>query len=93
VNDPSRRVYRDVVPVDDEWHAITFSGPILAVGTRHVDYIEIWHLHNPGEPEQRREFRAFGTGHPLTYDTGSHVGSVIVAGGALVWHLFERRTT
>lgn len=86
----SRAVYRYVVPVDDEWHSIVLQGPLLHVDARAVSPVEVWALHDDAIPEWAREFRVFGTGHPLPDDAGVHVGSVIVENGVLVWHLFER---
>lgn len=85
----SASVIREVVPVDDEWHALRLSGDILHVDSRGIDYVELWALRSGGS-SVRREFQVFGTGHPLPDEPVTHRGSVIVAGGALVWHLFER---
>jgi hypothetical protein len=82
-------VYRYVIDVDDHWHTFDLSGAVLHVGTRRPDVVEFWALHSGG-PIVAREFRVYGTGQPL--DEGCrHVGSTIAAGGALVWHLMERR--
>lgn len=88
----NRAVFRSVVPINDQWHPITLTGPILHVATRTYDHVEMWHLHNPGEPGTVREFRVYGTGHGLTDDTGRHIGTALSPEGGLVWHLFERRS-
>lgn len=82
-------IYRYEVPVDDRWHAHNLSGNVLHVGARDPRVVEFWAL-NSGGYSVRRDFRAFGTGQPLPDDCGPHVGSVVTAGGALVWHLMER---
>jgi hypothetical protein len=84
-----KSIFRYAVPVDDEWHTLTLSGPIVHVATRHVDFVEVWATTNG--TMQYREFRVFGTGHPWPEDAGlAYVGTAIAPGGALVWHLVER---
>lgn len=54
----------------------------------------LWALVAPAAPKEVRRFRLAGTGHPLPpldrviFDW-IHVGSFQMAGGQLVWHLFE----
>ncbi len=83
-------IYRYEVPVDDQWHEHDLSGDVLHVSARSPRIVEFWAMHSGG-PTVRRAFRAFGTGQPLPANCGRHVGSVITAGGALVWHLMEHR--
>jgi hypothetical protein len=78
-------IYRYEVPVDDRWHALELTGAVLHVGARRLDVVEFWALHTDSPPH-RREYRVFGTGHPL--DGGRHVGTVVHP--SLVWHLFAR---
>lgn len=86
-----RSVYRYEIPVDDQWWFIELSGPIIHVATREARCVEIWAL--TGDEPKARSFRVFGTGQPLPDDNKpdclAHVGSAVVPGGALVWHLFE----
>lgn len=87
---PSERsVFRYPVPVDDQWHTVALSGPIVHVACRDSDAIvEFWAI-SGAESECLRAFRVFGTGHPLPPAATTHVGTAFAAGGALVWHLFE----
>jgi hypothetical protein len=87
----SRRVLRYKVPVDDLWHPTVLHGPVVHVDTRWIDQVELWALDNGPAHEEVRSFRVFGTGQELPEDSGVHVGSVIVPGGSMVWHLFETR--
>jgi len=80
-------VYRYTVPVDDRWHTLDLTGPIVHVDCRRPDLVEVWALAG-AEPERPRTLRVFGTGHPLPDDV-TYVGTALAAGGALVWHLFE----
>jgi hypothetical protein len=88
----SRQVYRYTVPVDDQDHEIQvrgFGGP-LKVGARQLDVVEFWAMANTELPLTTRVFRVFGTGQPVP-DVYEYRGTPEpVAGGHLVWHLFER---
>lgn len=84
---PGARIFRYEVPVDDQWHDIDLCGDILHVDTRGMDVVEFWALHQGGARRPRR-LRVFGTGHPLPPGV-THVGTAVVSGGALVWHLVE----
>ncbi len=89
------KVYRYTVPIDDCWHPLRLSGPIVHVGrppgTGPVDEytVELGAAHTSDADVQVRELRVYGTGHPIEADT-LHVGTAFGAGGALVWHLRER---
>lgn len=85
-----RHVYRTAIPVDDQWHTLYLSGPIVHVATRGEDYIEVWHIDDTsnGKPVGRA-FRVVGTGHALAPALATHVGTAVTPSGNLVWHLFE----
>lgn len=80
-------IYRYEIPVDDNWHNIPLSGAILHVATRQPDRVELWAL-NSGGSKADRMFRVYGTGQPIP-DGAVHIGTAIIPGGLLVWHLFE----
>lgn len=87
-----RAVFRYEVPVDDRWHTLSLTGPIVHVAARQPDVVEVWAVAQPAADKEPRSFRVFGTGHPLPADAGRHVGAAVTAGGRLVWHLFERES-
>lgn len=84
------RIFRYEVPVDDRWHTLRFPGLVLAVAARDPDVVELWTVVSSSNGEIERQFRAFGTGHPLPPEPMRHVGTTLSASGRLVWHLFER---
>lgn len=84
----SRAIFRYEVPVDDQWHEIDLTGPIVYVALRDPSVVEFWAWHTDG-PAVTSEFRVFGTGHPLPAGPLTYRGSVVTAGGHLVWHLME----
>jgi hypothetical protein len=51
----------------------------------------VWALVDPGMPTENRLISVHGTGHPLSDDDhGTFLGTVQMAGGDLVWHVFDR---
>jgi hypothetical protein len=50
---------------------------------------QIWALCDPTAPDETRHFRIAGTGHPIGEDIKGYVGTFMVAGGSLVFHVFE----
>ena len=89
----SRRVFRSLVPVDDQWHTVDFRGPIVHVATRDEHLVEVWHIYDNAAAPTRRVLRVFGTGQTLTDDDSLFIGTAIAPGGHLVWHLFEQGGT
>lgn len=64
------------------------SRVMLGVGSHEA--VEMWALVDPDEPTEDRRIRVAGTGHPLPdVDTLQFHGSVQLAGGQLVFHVFE----
>lgn len=81
------QIFRFVVPIDDQWHELPATGPVLHVAARRFDAIEFWALApGPDGPPAGRRFRVVGTGQPIPSDATYH--GTALAGG-LVWHLVE----
>lgn len=50
----------------------------------------LWALVDAAAPRQDRRFRLAGTGHPIDNpDELTHIGTFLMHGGRLVFHLFE----
>jgi len=51
----------------------------------------IWAIVNPSAEKENRRFRVYGTGYPLEiqWNESDYVGTFQIAGGALVFHVFE----
>lgn len=62
---------------------------ILTVQVQH-DTPCLWALVNSENPLQARGIQIFGTGHPAS-NAGEYIGTFQVAGGSLVFHVFEDR--
>lgn len=50
----------------------------------------LWALVNPDAPKQRRVIEILGTGNPAPDVERRYISTVQMAGGALIWHIFER---
>lgn len=50
--------------------------------------VMLWALVTPEAPTCYRRVYVVGTGHELPEDLGSYVGTVLLTGGALVFHVF-----
>lgn len=55
------------------------------------DMLTMWALVDESADFVTRTFRTFGTGQPLSSAVCGyvHIGTVLCAGGLLVWHVFE----
>lgn len=90
----AKRVLQYRVPVDDRYHIFHLSAdsPIVHVGVRSPDPntdVLFWAVTDDDEVlGVPRAFIICGTGHDLP-DDPDVVGTVIAAGGRLVWHLVE----
>lgn len=50
---------------------------------------QMYALGDPARPIETRQFRIVGTGHPIERDDLHFIDTIQVAGGALVFHVFE----
>jgi len=51
----------------------------------------LWSMVDPEAPKVSVKIRVVGTGHPIPdADKLTHLGSCLMAGGALVWHVFKK---
>lgn len=89
----TERIFRYEVPVDDEWHEVELRGgePLFVASRRH-DMVEFWAQHNDALPARRARFMVVGTGQPMPSRAAYH-GTALAAGGQLVWHLLEDRSS
>jgi hypothetical protein len=100
VGDAMKRIWKYILPIRDGVQEIDMpKGAII----RHIGdqpnfghQIQIWAEVDDQETERfERKFQVFGTGHPIAptehfEEEFAYTGSVITAGGSLVWHVYER---
>lgn len=86
------RVHKYPVPITDRFTlALPQWAQILDVQAQGSDAM-LWALVAPDEEPEERRFRLVGTGHPIDADERwwlNPIGTFQLAGGALVFHLFE----
>ena len=51
----------------------------------------LWVLCEKASPKSTRTFYIYGTGNPIKQTPGKYIGTVQNAGGALIWHVFEKQ--
>lgn len=89
-----RVIWKYPVPIVDTFALEMPKGAeVLTVQVQGGD-AQMWALLDPDRPKVERCFRLLGTGHPLGVGEvsdrfGRYVGTFQIAGGSLVWHLFE----
>lgn len=72
-------------------HNIPSGGKVLSVGEQFGE-ICIWVEVDPENQTEEREFKAYGTGHPIfdaTEFKREFLGTVMLEGGALIFHVYE----
>lgn len=90
-----RRVYKYGIRIEDDIVLTLPRGAeILHVDVQRNPADEpedafVWALVDPSAEQVDRRFRLAGTGHGLPDDDLTHIGSFLMMGGALVFHLFE----
>lgn len=84
-------VFKEVVPIDGQWHRRPYSRE-LHVGQQGANgQVVFWREVRSGiaDAGTAREYRVFGTGHPVEDEAAEYVGTVQASNG-LVWHLYRR---
>ena len=82
----------DLPVIDDQVVEMPSEAELLYVGSQDPlvsDEIQLWALVNPFMPLVQRRIFIHGTGHAVHPDGPPYVGTVIVAHGLLVWHVFD----
>lgn len=82
------RVYKYALPIDD-WVSVTmpYGAEPLCVQVQH-NAPWLWARVRVDNPPAVHHFRVAGTGHDLGSNVGRHIGSIQLAGGNLVFHVF-----
>ena len=76
------------VNVGEQPLAIPHGASLVHFEEQH-ETITFWALVDPDAPYEDRVFKVFGTGHQSIQDNEKHVGTVVMAHGTYVWHIFE----
>ncbi len=84
-------VYKYTIPVEDYFSLDLPKGAkILTVQEQHGKP-QLWALVKRGEPNETRNFRLAGTGHPIkeSPEMLNYIGTFQIAGGSFIGHVFE----
>jgi hypothetical protein len=83
-------IWKFPIPIDDEFEiSMPRDAELLFVDSQN-NAGQIWARVVPEREREPRRFYLRATGYPVDLDS-RHVGSFIIHGGALVFHLFERK--
>jgi len=86
------KVYKYQASIDDHFQIILPVGAQILHVEAQLHVPVLWALVNPDEKNmETRHFRLAGTGHPIDEqpETLKHITTFLMAGGGLVWHVFE----
>lgn len=86
------RVYKYTIPVKDYFLLDLPAGAKILTVQVQNDEPQIWALVDPGQKSKvSHNFRVAGTGHDITEtkDDLEYIGTFQIAGGQLIFHLFE----
>ena len=86
----TRTIYKYPITVGGSSISMPGGAEILSVQIQGAAP-QLWALVRPGEPEEVRRFRVYGTGHDIPVGDVKYIGTFQMKGGALVFHLFEER--
>ena len=86
-----KKIYKYSIPINDEFDMNLPKGIAILSFQCQRDVPFIWALVDPDALLEKRSFRLVGTGHPINMESNflHFIGTVQMAGGQLVWHLFE----
>jgi hypothetical protein len=85
----ARAIWKYQIEVTDRQSVEMPSGAMpLFVGVQGGD-VCLWAEVDPEVGKQPRTILVFGTGHPMPDDPGSYIGTFMLHGGALVFHVYD----
>lgn len=84
-------VWKYPVPITDELTLNLPAGARILSLQAQRGQVVLWALVNPDKRETPRRFRLTGTGHPMEIEPArlTHLGTVQLQVGYLIYHLFE----
>ncbi len=89
-----KTVWKFTIPLRDVVSIVMPRGAEIIHVANQFGTPTIWALVDPAESLVNREFRFAGTGHLIPeHHLGKHVGSFLMDGGSLVFHIFETQAS
>lgn len=89
-----RTIHKYTIPFTDDFTIQLPDGAQPLRAMVQVGQPHLWAIVDPDRKKYPRHFRLIGTGHPIAEEDFSYldfVDTIMLEGGALVFHLFEVR--
>ena len=80
-------IWKYAIPNLENVIAMPEGAKVLCVHTQRGEP-QIWALVDPNAPKVTRTIHIHGTGHPVPDDPGTYIGTIQLACGGLVFHVF-----
>ena len=85
----ARSIWKFPIKIDDHQVIPVPNGAKIRSVAVQGETVCLWAEVDPNEPIFGRDIFVYGTGHPMPDDPGTFIGSVMLHGGALVFHIYE----
>ena len=85
----SQRIWKYKFKIDDYISITTKDRSVFLDAGMQDGEPCIWFWLDENSPDEVRNFRIYGTGHPLPDEPGHYLKTFTEFNGGLVWHLFE----
>jgi hypothetical protein len=87
-------IWKFPLTITDVQQVLMPHGAIILTCQTQGEAPVLWAIVDPDRPEANREIHMFGTGHPIPPNGGGrrYIGTFQIAGGSLVFHVFEAVT-
>lgn len=84
-------VFKYTIPVEDYFSLNLPKGAKILTVQEQNNEPQIWALVEGSQPDETRNFRLSGTGHPIKEDPGilEYIGTFQLVGGGFIGHVFE----
>lgn len=84
-------VYKYTIKVEDYFSLDLPKGARILTVQAQYDEPQLWALVDKNKPNEKRNFRLAGTGHPIKESSESlnYIGTFQLAGGSFIGHVFE----
>lgn len=85
-----RTIYKFPVSPEDALEvALPEGAKFLHVAEQRPEEVAMWFEVDTDKPAKLRSFTIYGTGHSMSKENQTYLGTFILAGGDLVFHLYE----
>lgn len=83
-------IWKETLAFVDVQQVMLPDGAEILCAKEQFEQICIWFRCDPGAPKSPRSVAIIGTGNPAPSADGRYLGTATLAGGSLMFHVFER---